>query len=160
MNEAIKLARTNYAEERSLVPALPESVGFPGIIELADNGLGFAAFHRSDLVGYLCCIKPEASPLKMAFSPLQTHGAVKNDRAKIYSLLYQRVAQTLVEKGIISHAIALYAHDAEALNSFFFNGFGMRCMDAVRAIGPIICPPVPDCDFRELPVEEFSKVLV
>jgi GNAT superfamily N-acetyltransferase len=35
------------------------------------------------------------------------------------------------------HAVVLYAHDAEAVDAFFRNGFGMRCIDAVRPMEPI-----------------------
>ena len=38
---------------------------------------------------------------------------------------------------IRSHAIALYRHDKEAVNSFYYNGFGLRCIDAIRPLSDI-----------------------
>jgi GNAT superfamily N-acetyltransferase len=58
-------------------------------------------------------------------------------RDRIYSLLYQGAAQKWVKEGIRSHGIALYTHDKVAINSFFYNGFGLRCIDAIRSLDDI-----------------------
>jgi GNAT superfamily N-acetyltransferase len=60
----------------------------------------------------------------------------------------------------LSHAFALYAHNREALDSFFWNGFGLRCVDAIRGVEPVISQPHPGYAFRELPIEEAVSRIV
>jgi GNAT superfamily N-acetyltransferase len=125
-----------------------------------ENGLGVALFENGEMSGYLCCHNPFAfGPGKMTFSPIQAHGAIKNNPCKVYSHLYHSAAKLWVEQGISTHSIALYAHDKEGLDSFFWNGFGMYCIDAIRPVEPIDCSPVMDCEFIELPLEEIRKII-
>ena len=49
------------------------------------------------------------------YSPIHAHGAVKENKRRIYSRLYQAAAEKWVKQGILSHAIALYAHNNEAV---------------------------------------------
>ena len=55
--------------------------------------------------------------------------------------------------------MALYAHDAEARDSFYWNGFGLRCVDAVRPLEPVARDEYPGYTFCELPKEETSCIV-
>ena len=72
--------------------------------------------------------------------------------------MYQAAAEKWVEAGATSHAVALYAHDRQALDSFFWNGFGLRCVDAIRPLEDI--PNIGDekYSFRELLRSEISDI--
>jgi len=97
--------------------------------------------------------------VKGIFSPLHGHGAINSDRRKIYSMLYAQAAKIWVEKGVLSHAIALYAHDTDALTSFTQNGFGMRCIDAIRLSDPIPVTSFLEYSYKEIAKEEFRDIL-
>jgi hypothetical protein len=49
----------------------------------------------------------------------------------IYKKMYQVAAEKLVKHNIAYHAIALYAHDSEAINAMFTYGFGLRILSFV-----------------------------
>lgn len=129
---------------------------------MVEHHLGIVAIETGELVGFFTCHNPinnHFGTTMGAFSPIHAHGAIKNNRKRIYSQMYRQAAQKWVNNGILSHAIALYAHDAEALHCFFWNGFGLRCVDAIRDVTPVICGEFPDYTFDELPVGEIAQIV-
>lgn len=140
---AFELACRNYAEERAAVPALPDVRPAPPQL-FAENGLGVAALEEGRMLGFLGCYEPWENAFtgtaRGTFSPIEAHGAVPEQREKIYRLLYQAAAEKWVEAGIASHSIALYAHDDAARRAFFTCGFGLRCVDAVRGMDEVHLP--------------------
>jgi hypothetical protein len=157
--QAMQLAQENYEEERGFVPTLPQIAALPELAYFAHSGYGCTAFENGRMVGFLCFFQPSGDAfgttgVKGTFSPIHAHGAAKENRGRIYALLYQAVADKLVKDGILSHAVALYTHDAAAKDSFFQNGFGLRCVDAVRALSPIEPVEAPLFDFVELSGEK------
>lgn len=141
--EAQKLVRKNYKEARQAVPALPEISDFPSLDDFAKNNLGVAAFDGNRFIGFLCWYPPRErafnSNARGLFSPVHAHGAVKENRGRIYQRLYEAAAQKWVAQGVGYHAIAFYAHEYEAHEAMFMTGFGMRCMDAIRDLSVIPC---------------------
>lgn len=164
IEEALSIAKSNYDEERQSVPILPDVKILPDLLHFADNGLGAVIFDNGRMLGYLCCYNPwdnafGTTYVKGTFSPVYAHGAVYKNRERIYKLLYQAAAEKWVAGGITSHAIGLYAHDTQAVNSFFQNGFGLRCIDAIRLTEEIKCIPVSGYDFFELPSDKMNDTL-
>jgi len=164
--EAKQIAFDNYNEERSFVAVLPEMESaddLPGLENFADNGLGVAAFEGSEMTGFLCCLNPWNNAFRSSatgtFSPIHAHGAVYENRYGVYKRLYQAAAEKWVGRGIMYHAVALYAHDVQAIDSFFTCGFGLRCVDAIR---PMICPDLElladGIAFSELPKTEIAAI--
>ena len=143
-----------------MVPALPPVDTLPDLACFAHKDFyGSVAFEQEQMIGFLCFYPPVENAfgttgVKGTFSPMHAHGAVKKDRGKIFSYLYQDTAEKLVKSGIRSHAVALYAHDSEAENSFFNNGFGLRCVDAIRPLIPITAVQAPACTFFEVEKEQ------
>lgn len=168
IEEASLLAMSNYNEERIYVTGLPEVSQIPDLQSFADNGLGVAAFENQKLIGFLCGCSPFEHAFNTAaagiFSPVHAHAAVKENRPRLYRLMYQRAAEKWVEHKIASHAVSLYAHDRDGISAFFTCGFGLRCVDAVRPMKPIsIAVPLsvtaPDgLSFSELEKESQNKV--
>lgn len=166
IEEAARLALAEYHEERCALPILPDGSYYEllckMIMELADPNLGVVAVEAGKVVGFLTCYKPWENHFGTTlgtFSPIHAHGTVKQNRARIYSKLYQAASDKWVNQGILSHAIALYAHSNEAVDSFFMNGFGLRCIDAIRDVSNIECEVFPQVKFYEMPAREISCIV-
>lgn len=162
---ALMLSLANYAVEKQYVKELPEMdvCLSSGLNVLAENGFGVAAFEGEQMIGFLCCVKPfdnafRATDVRGVFSPMGAHAAVYENRSKIYAAMYQKAAKKWVKAGAVSHAICLYAHDEELKHRFFEYGFGLRCLDAIRAMDAIECFPCYDYDFQELSKAEYATV--
>jgi GNAT superfamily N-acetyltransferase len=160
---ASALALAGYEEERRHVAALPPVHDRLDLRFFADNGLGVAAFEGDRMIGFLCCVSPfnnafHSTHVKGVFSPMGASAAVRENRAGIYTALYQAAGEKWVQAGAVSHAVCLYAHDADAQRQLFRYGFGMRCVDAIRPMEPIDCPPCADYDFYELKPSDFGSV--
>ena len=156
------LALANYQEERYYVPELPDSPEIPDLNWFAENGLGVAAMEGDRLVGYLCWVGPYENAFNSGipgiYVPLHAHGAIGEVRDRIYRRLYQAAAEKWVKRGALSHAITLYAHDMQALQSFFGYGFGLRCIDAIRPVSPVPITSAEGFAFRILPRSEVGRI--
>lgn len=166
IEQAAGLAARNYQEERSVVPELPDGDYVPQLRDelgaLAGNGLGVAAVQSGNVVGFLACCEPMPNHFGTTlgtFSPIHAHGAIAEGRRMIYARLYQAAAERWVNNGILSHAIALYAHDREVVDGFFWNGFGLRCVDAIRDCSPIAAKPFKGCTVKRLSVSDADVLL-
>jgi GNAT superfamily N-acetyltransferase len=163
MEEALNIAFVNYEEERQHVIALPKIDILPDLSHFADNSLGVVAFEENKMVGFMSCYSPidnawGTTYVKGTFSPIHAHGVIGDKRDKVYSKLYQAAANKWIKEGIVSHAIGLYAHDNIAINSFFYNGFGLRCIDAIRSLDEIPLVDGTKCEYTELKKEEYNKL--
>lgn len=141
IDEAVKLAMIEYGEECNRCPQLIQddfTNRIRGLItELFKSQYGMAAFQQGKLIGYLAFWNPCEQFFgvnKGVFSPLGGNAFAGNDRGKLASLLFQKIAEELVEDGVTSIAICRYAHDEETKQSLIFNGFGIRCSDAIRSL--------------------------
>ena len=164
--EAKKIALANYIEERAAATVLPEinSVDqLPCLDRFAENGLGAVMFDNEKMLGFLCCYDPWDNAfntgIKGTFSPVHAHGCIAEDRNSTYKKLYQAAAKKWVDSGIISHAIALYAHDTQAVNAFFTCGFGLRSVDAIRSMDSLSITRNHDSIvFSELPKSGLVEI--
>jgi len=164
IEQAARIAKQNYDEERGFVPALPAIDKAPDLSPYVENGLGVAAFEGDSMLGFLCSESPFKNAFRSTdavgvFSPMGANGAIVKDRANIYARMYQAVGEKWAEAGASSHAICLYAHNKEAQEQFFRYGFGLRCVDAIRDMDDIAEPPCEGYDFAELNRDESSQVL-
>lgn len=147
---ALHIARQLYDREREFVKELPPVMStdlFPDLAGMAKNGLGVAAYNGDEMVGYWCVLDPFANAFRSTdavgvFSPMGANGAIGPAREETYAKMYQAGAQKWAQAGASSHAVCLYAHDAPIQRLLFYNGFGMRCMDAIR---PVDTPPPTAC---------------
>lgn len=153
---AARLVEENYEEECQAVPALPKEVKLPSLETLAANGLGVAAVEGEELLGFLGAYGPWepvfcTQDVRGVFSPIHAHGARREKRTLIYQRMYQAAAEKWVKAGASSHAISLYAHDAQAKDAFYPYGFGMRCMDLIRDLSEPEGQNNAQCEYFELP---------
>lgn len=163
VKEATEIALANYYDEQQFVKALPQVCDIPDLNVFAENGLGVAAFEDGRMIGFLCCCDPfdnafRATDVRGVFSPMGANAAITENRVKIYAAMYQKVAAKWVKAGAVSHAICLYAHEEELHRQFFYYGFGLRCLDAIRPMELVDCEPCEDYEFFELSQEEICSV--
>lgn len=161
--KAIDLVRKAYEEERVKVGCLPPIESFPSLVDFARNRLGVAAINGNEVVGFLCCMSPWDDYFGTArgtFIPINAHATVREDRKRLYSLLYEKAASVWVRQGILSHALGVYTQDIEAVESFFNNGFGLRTIDAIRPMESIgLSETDLKINYYELNEDRFSEVL-
>jgi GNAT superfamily N-acetyltransferase len=163
IEQAMRIAKENYERERGFVPALPTIENVPDLSPYAENGLGVAVFDGGNMLGFLCGLNPwdnawEIPGLLNIFSPMGANGATGDNRAEVYAKMYQAAGAKWARTGAASHAVCLYAHDEEAQRQFFRYGFGMRTVDAIRAMYEIEAPPPDGYTFAEVKPEELSEV--
>lgn len=141
IKEVASIALAEYSEECSVVLELPRKdytdLFCKMLSDMIENKLGVVALDQGKVVGFITCYGPMENffgTVKGVFSPIHGHGAIKEDRELIYTMLYQYAAKIWVEQGIFSHAIAVYSHNQIAIDTYFRNGFGMRCVDAIISV--------------------------
>jgi len=164
IEQAERIAKQNYEEERKLVSALPPVDAIPDLEQYVKNGLGVAVFEDDTMLGYLCAVGPFNSAFGSTdatgvFSPMGAHGAIGDTRADIYARMYQVAGEKWVRAGASSHAICLFAHDRETQDQFFRYGFGMRCIDAIREMDEITAPLPDGYSFGRVTLEDATIIL-
>jgi GNAT superfamily N-acetyltransferase len=163
---AAGLAMAAYREERAGTPILPDENYFDQfgnmLARMIDDRLGIVALDGHAVVGFITCLTPWANHFGTSlgtFCPVQAHGAIAEDRQYLSSLLYQHAAAKWVAQGIYSHSIAVYGHDAATRNALFWNGFGMRTVEAIRSTEPMALPGSRDAVFSEIPAPRLHQVV-
>ncbi len=143
---AMMIAKDNYLKEQKVVTILPEVGTLPDLGHFVENDLGVAAIEQDQVVGFLCSYRPRedafgTTNVRGGYVPLYAHGVAihieDQMRERIYSRMYQAAAKKWVRDGIRSHAITLYTHDQAGMKSFFYNSFGLRCLDLIRSLDTI-----------------------
>jgi GNAT superfamily N-acetyltransferase len=164
VEEAQKLAISDYSAERAVVAELPDIKDIPHLEWFAENKKGVAAYENGKMAGYLCAWGPFDNPfggnpkIKGVWSPAHGNSAVKENKIRIYKEMYQSIAEKWVGGGALSHAVTLYAHDESATKAFFTYGFGLRCIDAVKLIETHKINNPESVLFEELPQKEAGRI--
>lgn len=161
VEQAKHLIVINYDEERAMVPALPLVKELPDLVSFADKATGIAALDGDELLGFLCWDDPRDNyfgECKGTWSQIHAHGAVPKDRVYIYDRLYQTAAEKLTSDGVFCHSVTLYEHDIAASESFINNGFGRRCVDAVRLTAGTGIPPPRGVTCREADIADAEEI--
>lgn len=168
IEEMAAIALAEYQEECNSVHDLPrkdyKDLFCNMLSNMVSNNLGVVALDKSKVVGFIACYGPIENFFgreKGVFSPIHGHGAIKENREKIYSMLYQNVARIWVEQDIFTHAIAVYAHNQVAINTYFQNGFGMRCVDAITSVNndKILFEAKSNVEIKEISMDEIISLV-
>jgi GNAT superfamily N-acetyltransferase len=143
VHEAASLFVAQFAALRREVPLLSPELEDPMLPAAKLRrfvGSALAAVENGRLVGYLAWLLSDhfrGAPRAGAYVPEWAHGAVPGRQAEVYRALYRAAATEWRAAGCEAHAISLLAHDEEAREAWFWNGFGLAVVDAVRPALPL-----------------------
>jgi GNAT superfamily N-acetyltransferase len=136
---------SNFRSLRQSVPSLPATLEDMDLITHNISGLlkrhpGLAAWHDGRLVGYLTYMIVDdfrGTGRRGAYCPEWAHAVLPGWQRAVYRQMYREVGAAWAVQGCQVHAITLLAHDQEALQTWFWSGFGMGTVDAVRSMQPL-----------------------
>ena len=170
LDEAQALACRSYDAARERIPALPADAVVPHLDDHARSGMGVVAWDGDRLVGYLAGVPPfdgMFGPVMGTYAPLEAQAVDPDlpaaERRHICSRLYEAAAERWVGAGVLSHAVVVYADDRPAVDSLFWNGLGLRTLDAIRLLEPLTPTPASPMHagltLSELPPDEYGRVV-
>jgi len=151
--QAAALFTRRFHTLRAQIPALPDRMAdeaclvelltgllrsCPGLTDQSCPGL--VAIEGGRLLGYMgwyLIPRFRGTDHKAALTVEWAHGAVEEDRQKVYQALYNVAAARWFEAGCETHAVSMLAGDAIEERLWFWNGFGLTVVDAVRPIQPL-----------------------
>lgn len=142
---AVDLIISCYIEEQAALPFLPNAKEFiyplqKLIRDLFDSRSGVAAICDGELIGFLSGFQVSElfGKCKGIYSPLYGHGAKKEYRKLVYQELYKHAAEIWLKNDYMTHSLTFFAHDRETIDTWFWLGFGLRCIDSIRKVEPIV----------------------
>lgn len=147
---AAELFTTNFNQLRAHVPILPERMADPALIAeklrgFIDASPAFAVVEDGQIAGYIGAYLIDgfrSTDRKAAYCPEWGHSLAPNADPRVYRALYRAVSAEWFAAGCQTHAISLLTHDPAAENVWFWQGFGMAVVDALRPLTPVSdCQP-------------------
>ncbi|HSV86505.1 MAG TPA: GNAT family N-acetyltransferase [Levilinea sp.] len=142
---AAGLFARSFKQQRQAVPALPARLESPAEVEvhlkrMLEKHTGVAAVQDGELVGYVIWLYIENfrnARRKAAYCPVLAHAANPVQQDAIIRALYRCAAAQWAEAGCEVHAVSLLAFDQAAIRTWFWSGFGLAVVDAVRLATPL-----------------------
>lgn len=166
LEEAAGLFVTNYKALRQAVPVLPPNMEDSQAVakmlaELMKISPGLAAVENGRLKGYLGWWLIDGfrnTRRKAAYCPVWAHAAEAQALESIYSALYREAAGQWHAAGCQVHALTLLANDKAAERFWFWNGFGMLVVDAIRSIQPLQVVYPQKLEIRRAGIEDAGAI--
>jgi GNAT superfamily N-acetyltransferase len=163
--QAADLFAANYRRLRHSLPELPAAMEDPAVTEdllrkIPAAAPGCAAFQEGRLAGYLAgFVFPDmrGTGRMGAFVPEWGHAARENS-PRIYRALYRAISRQWTAAGVRMHGIGVLADDDAALQAWFWNGFGVTVVDAIRPIAPTGGQPPAGWQFRQAVEQDFEAL--
>ncbi len=143
--QAAALFVQGYRRQRLAVPVLPDLMEDTARVEamlarLMESCPGVAALEGDRLVGYMGWFLVErfrGTERRGAYCPEWGHAVVEEAGDGVYRAMYRSAAAQWSAAGCQVHAITLLAQDRAAERTWFWNGFGLTVVDAVRPLRPL-----------------------
>jgi ribosomal protein S18 acetylase RimI-like enzyme len=166
--EAAALFVPGFQRQRQAVPVLPaHMVDVDHVAEkmaqLLRVSSGVVAVENGRILGYLAWYLVSnfrGTPRLGAYVPEWGHAAVDKGKTTIYQTLYRAAAEQWADAGCQVHAITLLAQDREAEQAWFWQGFGLAVVDAVRAVRPLGTLPQTSLHIRQATVEDAAALTI
>jgi GNAT superfamily N-acetyltransferase len=166
LGEAAALFIASYEAQRQAVPVLPPDLEDAHavaklIAELMQVSPGLAAVENGRLQGYMGWWLIDGfrnTPRKGAYCPEWAHAADPQALDYIYKALYREAASLWHAAGCQVHALTLLANDKAAERFWFWNGFGMIVVDAIRSIQPVGAPAPERLEIRRAEIEDAEAI--
>jgi GNAT superfamily N-acetyltransferase len=141
-HDAAVLFSRNYWKQRQLTPALPDTLENAAVVAARLAGLadGLAAVQDGRLVGFLGWFVLDnfrGTGRRGAYCPEWAHTCLESFNPAAYRALYQAVAARWTEAGCKIHALSLLAYDKTTEKTWFWSGFGLAVVDAIRPMLPL-----------------------
>jgi GNAT superfamily N-acetyltransferase len=161
---AAALFTRNFTRQRLAVPELPGLMEDRGHIESMleecfEPAAGLAAVEDGRLVGYLAWFLVDrfrGTERRGAYVPEWGHACLEEDRAGVYRALYRAAGEVWQRAGCGVHAVTVLAHDARAEQAWYWNGFGLVVVDAIRSIQPLQSAGAADVCIRRAGPEDAA----
>lgn len=138
LDDAAELVTERYKLLRELVSELPERYEHAESVssqlqELANLSPGVAAIEGSRLVGFLMArVISSFRGKRTAYCPEWAHAADPDDSREIYQEMYAAASADWISDKCCAHLITLLADDRAAIDAWFWEGFGLLAVDAIR----------------------------
>lgn len=163
---AAALFSRNFDRMRLSVPEVPSLMEKPVLVksyleQLLDSSPGLVALEGDQLVGYLGWFIVDnfrGTDRRAAYCPEWGHAAVAGMQAPVYRALYRQAAAQWASESCRVHAITLLAGDPATEKVWFWNGFGLMVVDAVRTVQPISFPVPKDFSIRKATREDAEAL--
>ena len=143
LEDAAALVTTGYRALREQVTSLPsryEDVGsiLPLLRDLAGQAPGVVAMRDGRLVGFLLgMVLPDFRGKRSVYSPEWANAVEGEDGGETYREMYAHLSARWVADGCFLHVITLLAHDRQAIDAWYWLGFGLTTVDAIRDLTPV-----------------------
>lgn len=168
IEEAVALCKQEYMEEQQktkIMPPIDQEIEeqLAEIIQRVKGApYGKAMIDEGKLVGFLAFFGPWEGfhgTEKGVFSPLGASAFVGEKSGKVASLLFQAVAEELVENKVFGVAMSRYANNEEVNKTLCLNSFGIRCSDAILSLRDyVVADKDPATGIVELKGEEKLEI--
>lgn len=143
--EAVALFLDTLHRQRLIAPMMPEqmedSARVSAMLEdLFHTCTGVMALDDERLTGYIGWFTVDNfrdTDRQGAYVPAWGHACVEHGKMAIYRALYRAAAEQWAAAGCQVHAITLFAHDHIAEQAWFWSGFGLTGVDAIRPMSPL-----------------------
>lgn len=126
-----------------MMPFLPppgdfEKLVTTNITTLQKEGSGWAFYETNQLKGFLAGYKMDTlfGKAKGVYIPLYGHAIFaeeENEIRKNYQKMYSYASAQWVKDGYLSHTITVYAKNCIDVDTWFWLGFGNRCVDSIKS---------------------------
>ena len=166
VTEAAALFAQIYQRQRQAVPVLPDTMTH--VEHVADRlawllriSSGVAAVENGRLLGYLgWYLVPNFRGTQRlgAYVPEWSHAAVDENKTAVYRALYRAAAAQWAAAGCQVHAITLLAQDREAEQIWYWQGFGLTVVDAVRPMRSLETLPPTNLYIRQAAPEDIAAL--
>jgi ribosomal protein S18 acetylase RimI-like enzyme len=131
----------------NLSPVLDDEAALhPRLESLVRRGSALCAVHEGEIAGYFGWIVIDDfrdTGRRAGLSLEWMHAVDEGLEMPVYNALYRRAALAWQESGVQIHAVSLLAGSPASEQAWFWNGFGLAVVDAVRSTRSIEAP-VPD----------------
>lgn len=142
LSAAVELFLNHFSTLRQSVPTLPATLENEPLIAgkiqcLLESNPGVVALEEGHLVGYLtylCIDNFRDAGRRAAYTPEWGHAVAPPYQAVAYRSMYRHLAHHWAAQSCQVHAVTLLANDPDTLQTWFWNGFGMAVVDAVRPL--------------------------
>jgi len=155
-----------YRKQRQAAPILPDRLEpvdrtCERLGQFFKANPGLAALENGRLAGYLGWLVVDdfrETGRRGAYCPIWAHAAAEGAAARVYPALYRQAAGLWAAAACRVHAISLLADDHAAQEIWFWNGFGLTVVDAIRPVQPLDARIPGDIAFRKATVEDAGLI--